>query len=124
VWGWWRAVWYEVGERRQCEAATEDKLAAKMEKVAQGKHWRSPNFDRRVLAPAYQAADWRDADGNGTWTWGTHCGMFSVLPRCSPGSSTPLTCPAWPATPTTASPSTCTSSATAGVLNRARKATE
>ena len=34
-----------------------------------GKHWRSSNFDRRVLAPAYLAAGWRDADGNGTWTW-------------------------------------------------------
>jgi integrase len=24
------------------------------------RHWRSSNFDRRVLAPAYQAAGWRD----------------------------------------------------------------
>jgi hypothetical protein len=34
-----------------------------------GKHWRSSNFDRRVLAPAYLSARWRDADGNGEWTW-------------------------------------------------------
>ena len=34
-----------------------------------GKHWRSSNFDRRVLKPAYLAAGWRDADGNGAWTW-------------------------------------------------------
>jgi integrase len=34
-----------------------------------GRHWRSSNFDRRVLAPAYQAASWRDASGNGDWTW-------------------------------------------------------
>jgi integrase len=34
-----------------------------------GTHWRSSNFDRRVLAPAYRAAGWRDASGNGTWTW-------------------------------------------------------
>jgi integrase len=34
-----------------------------------GRHWRSSNFDRRVLAPAYRAAGWRDADGNGSWTW-------------------------------------------------------
>ena len=34
-----------------------------------GGHWRSSNFDRRVLAPAYLAAGWRDADGNGRWTW-------------------------------------------------------
>ena len=34
-----------------------------------GAYWRSSNFDRRVLAPAYRAAGWRDADGTGTWTW-------------------------------------------------------
>ncbi len=34
-----------------------------------GRHWRGSNFERRVLAPAYRAAGWRDADGNGTWTW-------------------------------------------------------
>jgi integrase len=34
-----------------------------------GKHWRASNFDRRVLAPAYRAAGWRDRDGNGAWTW-------------------------------------------------------
>src|SRR5579859_948439 len=27
-----------------------------------GKHWRSSNFDRRVLAPAYLAAGWREAE--------------------------------------------------------------
>jgi hypothetical protein len=31
--GRWRAVWYEAEERRQCEAASEEKLAAKLEKV-------------------------------------------------------------------------------------------
>lgn len=34
-----------------------------------GKHWRSSNFSRNVLARAYRAAAWRDTDGNGTWTW-------------------------------------------------------
>jgi len=34
-----------------------------------GRHWRSSNFARRVLGPAYQAAGWRDTGGNGTWTW-------------------------------------------------------
>jgi integrase len=34
-----------------------------------GKHWRSSNFNRRFLAPAYRAAGWRDDDGNGAWTW-------------------------------------------------------
>ena len=34
-----------------------------------GGYWRSSNFNRRVLQPAYLEAGWRDADGNGTWTW-------------------------------------------------------
>ncbi len=34
-----------------------------------GTWWRSSNFDRRVLAPAYQAAGWRDPHGEGAWTW-------------------------------------------------------
>jgi len=34
-----------------------------------GKYWRSSNFSRNVLKRAYLAAGWRDADGNGTWTW-------------------------------------------------------
>ena len=34
-----------------------------------GTHWRSSNFARRVLAPAYLAAGWRDPHGGGTWTW-------------------------------------------------------
>jgi hypothetical protein len=29
----WRAVWHAAGERQQCEAATEEKLAAMLEKV-------------------------------------------------------------------------------------------
>ena len=32
-------------------------------------YWRSSNFDRRVLAPAYRAVGWRDPGGTGTWTW-------------------------------------------------------
>ncbi len=34
-----------------------------------GKHWRSSNFNRNVLKRAYAAAGWRDGHGNGTWTW-------------------------------------------------------
>ena len=34
-----------------------------------GKHWRSSNFNRNVLKRAYLALGWRDADGNGRWTW-------------------------------------------------------
>jgi integrase len=43
-----------------------------------GKHWRSSNFDRRVLAPAYQATGWRDAAGNGDWTWHSLRHVFCV----------------------------------------------
>jgi integrase len=35
----------------------------------QGKHLRSSNFERRALASAYRAAGWRDADGEGPWSW-------------------------------------------------------
>ena len=30
----WRAVWYEGGVRRQCEAVSEERLAARLEKVS------------------------------------------------------------------------------------------
>ena len=33
--GRWRAVWYENGQRQQCEAVTEDRLAARLDKVAE-----------------------------------------------------------------------------------------
>jgi hypothetical protein len=34
-----------------------------------GKYWRSSNFNRRILQPAYQKAGWRDSSGAGQWTW-------------------------------------------------------
>jgi integrase len=34
-----------------------------------GKHWRSSNFRRNVLASAYRAVGWRDPAGQGAWTW-------------------------------------------------------
>ena len=72
-----------------------------------GTYWRSSNFARRVLAPAYLAAGWRDP--RGATGPGTACGTCSAQPPCSAGSSTPPTFPPWPGTPTSASPSTCTS---------------
>ena len=33
-----------------------------------GGYWRSSNFNRRILQPAYAEAGWREADGNSTWT--------------------------------------------------------
>jgi hypothetical protein len=46
----WRAVWYEDGERQQCEAVSEDRLAGKLEKVterlaADAPHMRRPGAD-------------------------------------------------------------------------------
>jgi len=34
-----------------------------------GKYWRASNFGRNVLKRAYLAAGWRDDDGRGRWTW-------------------------------------------------------
>ena len=44
--GRWRAVWYEDGARRQCEAATEDRLAARLEKVTERLAADAPNLER------------------------------------------------------------------------------
>jgi hypothetical protein len=41
-----RAIWYENGERRQCEAASEAKLAARLEKVAERLEADAPNMSR------------------------------------------------------------------------------
>jgi len=34
-----------------------------------GKHWRSSNFNRNILKRAYLEVGWRDPDSNGDWTW-------------------------------------------------------
>jgi hypothetical protein len=44
--GRWRAVWDEDGERQQCEAATEEKLGPKLEKVAERLRADAPNMRR------------------------------------------------------------------------------
>ena len=43
-----------------------------------GTYWRSSNFARRVLAPAYLAAGWRDPCGGGDWTWHSLAGHANV----------------------------------------------
>ena len=45
--GRWRAVWHENGERQQCEAASEEKLAAKLEKVTERLEADAPNMTLR-----------------------------------------------------------------------------
>jgi hypothetical protein len=44
--GRWRAVWYENGARQQCEAGTEEKLAARLEKVKERLEADAPNMKR------------------------------------------------------------------------------
>jgi len=45
--GRWRAVWYENGERQQCEAVSEEKLAAKLEKVTERLEADTPHMKLR-----------------------------------------------------------------------------
>jgi hypothetical protein len=45
--GRWRAVWHENGERQQCEAASEEKLAAKLAKVTERLEADAPNMTLR-----------------------------------------------------------------------------
>jgi hypothetical protein len=44
--GRWRAVWHESGERQQCEAATQEKLAARLEKITERLAADAPNMKR------------------------------------------------------------------------------
>ena len=46
----WRAVWYEDGERQQCESISEEKLAAKLEKVKVRLEAEAPNMRRSGAA--------------------------------------------------------------------------
>ena len=88
-----------------------------------GKHWRSSNFNRNVLQRAYLAAGWRDADGNGRWTWHSLRHVF-----CTTALFT------WKLDPTDVSRMAGHANyritldmyvgSTAGVLDRARTATE
>jgi hypothetical protein len=66
----WRAVWYEDGERQQCEAVTEDRLAGRLEKVSERLAADAPNM-RRPGADliAHYPAGWRDSSREGRWTW-------------------------------------------------------
>jgi integrase len=88
-----------------------------------GKYWRSSNFDRRVLAPAYLAVGWRDVDGNGDWVWHSLRHVFCVVAlftwKLDP---TDVSCMAGHANVRTTLDMYVGS--TAGVLDRARQATQ
>jgi integrase len=86
------------------------------------KPWRSSNFNRNVLKPAYQAAGWRDQNGNGRWTWHSLRHVFCTTALFTwKLESTDVSCIAGHAdVRTTLSMYV---GATAGVLDRAHKAT-
>jgi integrase len=112
-----------------------EKLAARVEQEAgtnplglvfpspRGGYWRSSNFSRRVLAPAYRAAGWRGVGGTGRWTWHSLRHVF-----CTTALFT------WKLEPTDVSRMAGHANyritldmyvgSTAGVLDRARAATE
>jgi integrase len=88
-----------------------------------GKHWRSSNFNRNVLQRAYRSAGWRDRDGHGRWTWHSLRHVFCTtalftwkleatdVSRMAGHSSYRITLDMYVGT-------------TAGVLDRARTATQ
>jgi hypothetical protein len=57
--GRWRAVWHENGQRQQCEAASEEKLAARLAKVTERLEADAPNMTLRGadLIAFYLSAD-------------------------------------------------------------------
>jgi integrase len=88
-----------------------------------GGHWRSSNFNRYILQPAYRKAGWRDSSGEGQWTWHSLRHVF-----CTTALFT------WKLDPTDVSRMAGHANyritldmyvgSTAGVLDRARTATE
>jgi integrase len=63
---------YPLAERlaaRIEEARAEQGAGTNPLGLAGGKYWRSSNFNRRILQPAYLKAGWRDSSGAGRWTW-------------------------------------------------------
>ena len=47
----WRAVWYENGQRRQCQAVSEDRLAARLDKVTERLATGALNLERPGADP-------------------------------------------------------------------------
>jgi hypothetical protein len=74
--GRWRAVWYEDGQRRQCQAASEDKLAARLDKVTERLQAGAPNMTR---PGADLIGHYLDPDRLPAATRRTICRVASVL---------------------------------------------
>ena len=86
------------------------------------KLWWSSNFRRNVLKPAYQAAGWRDQNGNGRWTWHSLRHVFCTTALFTwKLEATDVSCMAGHADVRTTL--LMYVGTTAGVLDRARKAT-
>jgi hypothetical protein len=60
----WRAVWYEDGQRRQCESVSEDRLAARLDKVTERLATGALNLERpgAALIAYYLSPDWLPAE--------------------------------------------------------------
>ena len=87
------------------------------------KLWRSSNFNRSALKPAYQAAGWRDQNGNGWWTWHSLRHVFCTTALFTwKLEATDVSCMAGHANVRTTL--LMYVGTTAGVLDRARKATD
>ncbi|HUZ26102.1 MAG TPA: hypothetical protein VMV07_20300 [Streptosporangiaceae bacterium] len=71
--GRWRAVWYEDGERQQCEASTEEKLAAKLEKVTERLRADAPNMKRPGAALVAHYLDPDRLPVNERWSRARDC---------------------------------------------------
>jgi integrase len=66
-------VHWQAGDRplpaQRVTVSGESALWVDPAEIPAGRHRRSSNFNRNVLKRAYPAIGWRDADGNGRWTW-------------------------------------------------------
>jgi integrase len=110
-------------EQARCEMETGTNPLGLIFPSPKGKYLRSSNFNRTVLRPAYLAAGWRDGEGNGPWTWHSLRHVF-----CTTALFT------WKLDATDVSPMAGHANVrttllmyvgtTAGVLDRARQATE
>jgi integrase len=88
-----------------------------------GRHWRSSNFNRNVLKRAYLATGWRDGDGKGKWTWHSLRHVFCTTALFTwKLNQTDVSCMAGHANVHTTLLMYVGS--TAGVLDRARQATD